>query len=147
MNPKNKICLSLFLVMVLLVLMTLPVAASAPEDADAPLSSAYITNTSATTIGGNGTITVNFNIVAKSPMTSLGATKIEIKNSSGAVMRTFYATSSNNMLASNKAGHTGSVTYSSATSGAKYYAIVYFKAENSSGSDTRTKITGYATAT
>ena len=149
MNQKIRKYISLFLSMLLLLLMTLPVAAAtpAPDDQVDPMSSAYISITSVTPIGGNGQVKVNFSIVAKSPMVTLGATKVEIKNSSGTVVKTFSYTSTGGMIGYYKTAFTGSVTYTGATSGAKYYAVVTFKATNTSGSDTRTITTGYVTAT
>lgn len=98
-------------------------------------SSEYIRTYSATASGGSGSITVDFSITAKSSMNKLGASKIEIKNSSGTTVKTFYSSTTTGMVTSNAITFTSSVTYNG-TRGVKYYAVVYFIASNTNGSDT-----------
>lgn len=111
-------------------------------------SSLYIDSryASATSIGG-GKITVAFDITATAKMTTIGATKIEVKNSSGKTLRTYNSTDTGYeyMMGSNRIVHSNSVTYQG-VSGNSYYAVVYFKAGNSSGSDTATYTTLLETA-
>lgn len=98
-------------------------------------SSEYIRTASATASGGSGSITVSFSITAKSSMDKLGASKIEIKNSSGTIVKTFYSSTTTGMTTSNAISFSNSVTYNG-TSGVKYYAVVYFIASNTNGSGT-----------
>lgn len=101
-------------------------------------ASYYIKRTSAAaTASGNGKITVIHSITGTGIMTEIGATKIEIKNASGSTLKTYKCTDPGyeSMMGSNTGNHNGSVTYSG-ISGATYYAVVYFKAANSTGGDT-----------
>lgn len=104
-------------------------------------SSAYITSVSAHSSGGSGSITVSFNIKATGTMTKLGASMIEIKNSSGVTVKTFHAASTTGMTTSGVATFKSSVTYNG-TVGEQYYAVVYFIASNSSGYGTASCTTG-----
>ena len=96
---------------------------------------------------GGGSVKITFDITGTGTMTSIGATKIEIKNSSGTTVKTYKNTDPgfSYMLASNRTSYASSVTYPG-LAGSSYYAVVYFKAGNSSGSDTDTYTTGYVTA-
>jgi hypothetical protein len=112
-------------------------------------ASDYISRCSASvTAAGSGKIKVTFTVNGTGIMTSIGATKVEIKNSAGTTIQTYNYTNSgySSMMGSNRSTYTSSVTYSGVF-GATYYAIVYFKAANSSGSDTDTVTTYLVTAT
>jgi hypothetical protein len=109
------------------------------------MSSQYISSTSASISANSGVITVSFNIIATGTMTSVGATKVQIKDSGGNTVKTFYSSTTAGMMGYNRIIYSGSVSYSG-TSGQKYYAVVSFKAANSSGSDTTSRTTGYVTA-
>lgn len=146
MNSKIQKCTSALLVLVLLLTAVEPVIAANTGDTIAPMSSSYISFYYANISGGNGKITVNFNITGTGKMTSIGATKVQIKNSSGTTVKTFYSTTTDGMLGSNRTSYSSSVTYSGASSNSKYYAVVSFKAADSTGSDTASYTTGYATA-
>lgn len=89
-----------------------------------------------------GKVTVSFDITAMDRMTEIGATKVEIKNTHNTTVKTFNYTDKGNehMMGSNRTFYASSVTYQG-LSGSAYYAVVYFKAGNSSGSDTRTYTT------
>lgn len=89
-----------------------------------------------------GKVTVYFDITATGRMTEIGATKVEIKNTHNTTVKTFNYTDKGNehMMGSNRTFYASSVTYQG-LSGSAYYAVVYFKAGNSSGSDTRTYTT------
>jgi len=115
---------------------------------EAARSSDYIISRYASvSSAGGGRITVNYSITATSKMTTIGATKVEIKNSSGTTLRTYKSTDAGYeyMMSSNIAIYSSSVPYQG-ISGNSYYAVVYFKAGNSSGSDTSTYTTSLATA-
>lgn len=137
--------LSFILVFIILATMTIPVFAAAPETLS-PQASAYITSVYANTTGGSGSITVYFSITGKNKMTSLGATRIVIYDTNGTPVKTYKYDTTSGMMGYNKTFHSGSVTWYGATSGSKYYAIVGYKAADSSGSDTTTYTTGYAKA-
>lgn len=128
---KNSIQItSLFLAFILcLSSLTIPAEARASD---------YIRNCSAhVSAAGSGKVTVSFSITGTSTMTSIGATKIEIKNSSGTTIKTYLNTDvgCSSMMGSNRTTYSSSVTYQG-VAGVTYYAVVYFKAGNSSGSDT-----------
>lgn len=91
---------------------------------------------------GNGGVKISFDITGTGTMTSIGVTQIDIKNSAGTIVKTFKNTQSGYgyMIVSNTMYHESSITYSG-TAGSSYYAVVYFKAANSSGSDTSTVTT------
>lgn len=111
-------------------------------------SSLYIDSRYASVTGtGNGKITVNFDITGTGRMTTIGATKIEIKSSSGSTIKTYKCTDIGYeyMMGSNRTVYSSSVTYQG-VSGNSYYAVVSFKAGNGSGSDTATYTTLLETA-
>lgn len=143
---KHILRIAIFALVFSFVLSPMAALAAQGEDTVTPRSSYYISATYASISGGSGSITVDFDITAKRPMTTIGATKVEICNSSGTVVKTFYSSSTSGMLSSGRSYYASDVTWNYATSGKKYYAIVYFKAGDSTGSDTATYVTGYATA-
>lgn len=104
-------------------------------------SSSYIESSSGYAYkSGTNEFNVNFSITGTGVMTSIGATKIEIKTSNGLLIKTFYSNVESNMMGSNKVYHSVTVTYRGVT-GKSYYAVIYFKAANSSGYDTTTYTT------
>lgn len=121
------------------------VSASNSDKTVLPLASSYIASVGASISGSDGTITVSFDIFGTGKMSSIGATKVQIKNSNGTTVKTFYSSSTADMIGYNRISYASSVSYPG-TVGQKYYAVVYFKAANSSGSDTTSYTTGYATA-
>lgn len=121
-------------------------ASAAGEDAVAPAASAYINAVWAQAIGSDGTVTVNFSITATGTMTSLGATEIQIRNSSGSVVKAFYPSTTGGMTGYSRSYYQSSVTWYNATAGAKYYAVVYYQATNSSGGDSSSYVTTYTYA-
>lgn len=110
-----------------------------------PQASNYIASTMASIYGNDGIITVKFSIVATRVMDSIGATVIRIKDVNGNVVKTFYSSTTDGMMDSGRAIFSGSVTYN-ATKGQKYYAVVSFKAADSTGGDSDSYTTAYATA-
>lgn len=146
MKRKNSQIVVFFLVVAIILSFTNSVfAVNNGKSTIQPMSSNYISTCGASISGSNGTITVSFNITAKSKMTSLGATSVQIKNSAGATVKTFYSSSTSGMMGSNRTYFSGSVSYTG-VSGNRYYAVVNYKATNASGSDTSSCTTGYATA-
>ena len=143
MKRKSFRLFAILLVLSMLCAIPAPVAAfDSTVDTIAPRASYYIAATYASISENNGTVTVSFDITATGKMTSVGATMIRIKDSSGATVKTFYSSSTSGMMGYNLISYASSVTYNG-TAGAKYYAVVSFKAENSSGSDTTSYVTSY----
>jgi len=123
----------MLLVLALLAVMAPQLLAAAPQEVSAARASSYFSKNYAYISSSGGTISVSFYVKAYSTMTSLGASKIQIYNSSGSVVKTFYSSSTSGMLGSNCSTYSGSVSYTG-TSGTKYYAAVTFYASNSGGS-------------
>lgn len=100
-----------------------------------------------TSASGTGKIDFKFSVIGTGTMTEIGSTKIEVKNASGLTVKTFRYTDVgySYMMSGNKTIHSGTVTFSGVT-GNKYYAVAYFKAGNSSGSDTDSATSSFATA-
>lgn len=148
MIKNTRRMIVLIVVIMSLLVQTIPVYAI-DQSCDSEIStqaSYYITSYSAGITGGSGSVTVDFDITGTGWMTSIGASRIDIYTAAGTVVKSFYATSTDGMLSTNRSVHFGTVTYNGAKSGTKYYAVVTFKASNSSGGDSRTFTTGYATA-
>lgn len=133
---------ALFLVFSIFCAVSAPVVAATSDDMASPRASYYISSTYASISNNSGTVTVSFDIIATGRMTSVGATVIRIKDANDTTVKTFYSSSTSGMMGYNCVSHVGSVTYNG-ISGKKYYAVVSFKAENSSGSDTDAFVTDY----
>lgn len=146
MRTKVNRFIAVVIVLATLSSMMVPAFAADSDSGIAPHASYYISSVYASASGGSGSIKVTFNITATGWMTNVGATKVQIYNYNDTLVKTFYSSTTGGMLASNQTAHSSSVTYNGATSGAKYYAIVYFEASNSSGGDSDYYITAYATA-
>ena len=146
MRTKAHRLIAATIVLAVLCSLMMPVLAVNTDSGISPQASYYITSDYAYVTGGTGSITVSFNITATGWMTSLGAQYIEIYNSSGTLVKTYNGYTTAGMLASNRTSYSSSVTYNGATKGTRYYAVVTFEAANSSGGDSTTYTTGYATA-
>lgn len=107
-----------------------------------PKASNYISSTAATISNTDGRVEVSFRIVGTGKMTSIGATQIQIKDSTGTVQKTFNYTTTSGMMSYNSIGHIGSVVYYGSAS-TRYYAVITFRSSNSTGSDTSTYVTSY----
>jgi hypothetical protein len=111
-----------------------------------PCSSDYIYSGHASiTKGTGGSITIMFDVIGYGTMTKLGALSIKLYTSSGSLVKTFSASNSSNLMGSNVASYSGSVSYAG-TSGTSYYAVVTFYASNNSGTGTSTFTTPTVTA-
>lgn len=146
MRTKTQRLIAVIVVLAALCSVMMPVFATNTDSGISPQASYYINAVSASASGGTGSITVYFNIAATGKMTSLGAQSVLIYNSAGTLVKSFYASSTTGMLASDRYSYSSSVTYNGATSGARYYAVVTFEASNSSGGDSTKYTTSYATA-
>ena len=145
MRTKSHRLIAMIVVLAALCSMMMPVSAANTDPGISPQASYYITSVYAYVTGGTGSITVTFNMTATGKMTSLGAQYIEIYNSSGTLVKTYSGYTTAGMLSSGYS-YSNSITYNGATSGVRYYAVVTFKASNSTGGDSDTYTTGYATA-
>ena len=132
-----------FLSLVLVIGICLSLSGMAVE----PRASLYISRSAGYAIQGDDGIIIGFTLVGTGIMTDIGATRIEIKNASGRLVATYRYTDDgySNMMGHDRATYSSSITYEDAISGKDYYAVIYFKAGNSSGSDTDTLTTGLAT--
>ena len=146
MKAISRRLLAMLLITATVFCMIVPVSAANGDDGVAPAASAYINVVWAEAIGDDGSVRVNFSITATGKMTSLGATYIEIRNSAGTPVKGFYPSTTSGMMGSNKSYYSSNVVWNNATPGAKYYAVVYYAASNSSGHDTAVYTTTYTYA-
>ena len=142
MRNQWKYLTALLLVVATLCALTAPVLAASPTTPDSPQSSAYITAVYASGSRGSTSASIYFSITATKRMSSLGATTIALYKSNGTYVAQKTYGSYPNMMGYNKTFHSDTETFYSLASG-KYYAVVYFKAANSSGYDTSVYTTSY----
>ena len=90
---------------------------------------AYITERS------NGDLRINYEVLAKDTMTTLGTTIIYLY-CDGTRVASYSRSTNSSMCASNTAVHSGYVTYTETEANSEYYAYVLFYAKDSSGSET-----------
>ncbi len=127
-------------IFVVLALTVAPMTAFAVE----PRASAYIENTSVGIQRVSSGVKVNFNIAGTGVMSNIGATMIQIYTAGGDFAKGYYYSTTSGLMGYNRSFYGNSITWTGADSGTRYYAVVTFKASNSSGSDTHVSITGYA---
>jgi len=125
-------------IILVLSFFVLTIGASASTFASDYIFSAYAIVTSE----GDGKITIGYSIRATRQMSELGATKIVIKDSSDNTVTTIRYTDPGYeyMMKSNTGSCTKTVPYNGAK-GTTYYAIVFFRAKDSTGYDTATYTT------
>jgi len=130
-----------------ILLQTTSFAAEAVE----PRASEYIFGTHVSiTANSNGQLSISFSISCLDEMTEAGATAIYLYEDNGSTekcVKTYRCTDKEYeyILAKNTDFYGSNVTYSG-TIGYDYYAIVYLKAGNSTGSDTVVSTTRTVTA-
>lgn len=132
---SRRLC-AFILTLITIFSLTIPTMAATSSSDVSPQASAYISSVWASCSRSGSSITVDFSITATNTMSSLGATLITVKNSSGTTVKSFSYSTTDGMMGYNRIYYRSSVTWSGASSSEKYYAIVAFKASNSSGSDT-----------
>lgn len=134
---------------IITIIITLVVVLSLSVNAFAdylPLSNPNIAITSGyISKAGNGKINIFFDVTATGKMVTLGAESIALYKSNGSYVTTLYSSNYDNMLGSNAAWYSSSVSYS-AESGQTYYAIITFYADSGSVSSTATYTTASVTA-
>ena len=110
-------------------------------------ASNYLKLYGATLVTGDshGQLDLNYNVSAKTMVTSIGISRIDLYTADGDYVKTIYGSTANGLMYSSGLSHYDIYTIS-ATAGEEYYAEITFKAGNSSGSDTGTYITNIATA-
>lgn len=106
-------------------------------DAISPQASKYILTVFAYVEAGSttGSLNVQFNITGNGKMSSLGAMTIQVYDTNGTCVKTFNSYNTSGMMGSNQFAYASYVTYTGAKSGAYYYAVVRFKASDSTGGD------------
>lgn len=100
-------------------------------------ASEYINLTTATISSpSKGKVTVDFSVIGTGYMNRIGVQKIEIYKSNDEKADTIYSTDAgySHLMISNDYKHEGAASCSVPT-GYRYYAIVYFYASDSKGSD------------
>ena len=148
---KNRIRHMIAVILIVCITCTTVAPVFAAEDYNDAIStqaSSYIAAVSAYVEAGSttGSLNVQFNITGNGKMTSLGAMKIQVYTANGTCVKTFNYYDTSGMMGSNQFAFAGHVTYTGAKSGAYYYAVVKFKASNSSGGDSYTYTTKSAAA-
>lgn len=134
----------------LVSLFLLNTAAFASET-DITRASSYIANSGAAiSADADCQLRITFSIQGTARMSELGATTIYLYEDNGylsKLVKTYQSSDSNysNMMDANTFYHGSDVTYEG-IAGYKYYAIVNFKAGNSTGSDTTVGQTDVVTA-
>lgn len=124
----KKFIKSFSICFIIIAMISTAAFAAAPGEPDGPQKNSYILKT---TVGiaplGNGKIEVDFSVTATSKWPDVGATHVQIYNSSGKCVKTYACTDSGYgyMIGHNTIKHTESVTYQG-SSGQQYYAIVTF---------------------
>ena len=139
MKEAARRFLALTLVFVVVLSFALPTFASDADEQQR--ASDYISYVYAYTSINNGYVKVYFAITGTGTMTSLGATEIFIYDSDDDLVAMLDSSNTSGLMGYNRGYYSNTVTGLSAVSGEHYYAIVGFKAANSSGYDT----TAYAT--
>lgn len=140
------------IVLLLVCALSLQMSAFTTDDESiSPLTNAYIARTWATVErGSNGLLNIAFDISGMGKMDEIGATAAYLfevtENSSGIVaVYNYHNPAYAYMMGSNSSFHAGNLPYQG-TPGHKYYAEVYFRAGNSTGSGSTVYTTAITTA-
>lgn len=142
MKRTTKCFFALILVFVAVLAVSVQ-AFAAPDEKDPQRASDYISYVYAHTSVSGGSVNVYFAIMGTGTMTSLGATDILIYDSDNDLVAMLDSSNTNGLMGYNRGYYSNTVTGLSAVSGEHYYAIVGFKAANSSGYDTTAYMTSW----
>lgn len=150
-NKRIKRTIALFLV--LAAILSTHAFALSPEDFEfSPTASGQINgHTANISISPDGKVNVSFTIIASGEMLDIGVTDIYIyqndSNGNHSTAASIHHTDPeySYIMRHNADKHNSSVSIN-ATTGYEYHAYVFFKARNSSGTDTRTVHTSYVVA-
>ena len=127
----------LSLVLALFVILTCSITAYAEdEEQGTHRASAYIGNVYAYTFIDNGMVRVHYSITGTGPMDSIGATAIMVFKSNYGCVACLDSSNTTGLMGSNTFYYSNTISCCSAQSGERYYAIVLYKAEDSTGYDT-----------
>ena len=126
---------SLMLALIAVLSFSIPVFAEYDEE-ESQRASNYITSYYAYTSVSNGTVNVYFSITGTRPMDSIGATEIYVFNSHHSCVSYRHEGNTTGLMGSNTIYYSNTISCCSAESEESYFAIVYFKAEDSTGYDT-----------
>ena len=143
MKTINRRLLSLFLVCFIVLAMAVPAMATNDERAEPNRASDYIFSVYADVTRIGNSVDIYFTITATGVMTSVGATDIAIFNNHGNCVALLNSSNTTGLMGSNCSFYFNTITWNGAVTGDRYYAIVFFKAENSSGYDTTCYTTTY----
>ncbi len=142
---KKTIKRSLAFLFVVVAILSVSAPAFATDAENEPQrASAYINAVYAYTTINNGYVKVYFAITGTGPMDSLGATEIFIYDHDNDCVACLDSSNTSDLMGYNRGYYSNTVTGLSAVSGEHYYAIVGFKAENSTGYDTTSYATNWA---
>lgn len=136
----KKRCFRWIAMLLVLVLAVAPMTAFAAE----PRASAYIESTGVGMERVSNGVKVSFDIMGTGTMSNIGVTMIQIYTAGGDFAKGFYYSTTSGLMGYNRMSYGNSITWTGASSSTRYYAVVTFKASNSTGSDTHTMITPYA---
>lgn len=127
---------SFSLCLIIIAMISSTAFAAAPTEPDSPQKNSYIFKTTVGIVAlGEGEIEVDFAVTATGKMIDVGAMCVDIYNTSGKCVKTFWYTDPGYgyMMGHNRVSQTASVFYQG-VSGQRYYAIVTFYAGDLNGS-------------
>lgn len=115
-------------------------------DVDPFSSSALAKYTATLSSGSSGQVKLTYNVIASATASSVGVSTIKIYNANGNYLATIMGTTSNGLMAKNTTQKSGTYTYTGATSGVSYYAVVTCTATVSGVTDSKPVTTNTAKA-
>lgn len=140
MHTAKKTCLLLLALLLSVTVITPPVFASIT-------ASDYINSYSTSLHQGNynGQLKIEYDIIGKGTMDTIGVSKIVVYKADGTKVRTIWGSVVNGLLEQNTFSADGSY-YFSVVAGLSYYCHVTFYSGKNGGYDTRTVQTGTVVA-
>ena len=133
------------LVLAVILMLTVSAPAFATSDEKEPhRASDYISYVYAHTSVSGGSVNVYFAIMGTGTMSSLGATDIFIFDSHGSSVATLNSSNTSGLMGYNQGYYSNTISWPHAVSGERYYAIVGYKASDSTGYDTTAYTTNWA---
>ena len=143
MKSVKKRSIAFLLAMVVVFSMALPVLADT-DSKESTRASAYISYVYARTTVSGSSVNVYFAITGTGTMSSLGATGITIYNSSNTCVAILDSSNTTGLMGYNRGYYSNTISWNGAESGERYYAIVGYKAEDSTGYDTTSYLTDWS---
>ena len=134
---RNNVKRFFALVLVFVAVLSFSIPVFAEFDEEEPMrASDYIRSVYAYTSVSNGSVNVYFSITGTGTMDSIGATEIAVYNSHNYCVAYHNYSSTPGMMGSNTFYYSNTINCCSADSNESYYALVFFRAEDSTGYDT-----------